>query len=44
MGVSGRPFLSCPEEERRNRLRILELHGKIEFRPDWGYKKMRGKP
>jgi hypothetical protein len=30
--------------ERRNRLRILELAGKIEFRPDWDYKKMRGKP
>jgi hypothetical protein len=29
---------------RRNRLRILELAGKIEFRPDWDYKKMRGKP
>ena len=29
--------------ERRNRLRILELAGKIEFRPDWDYKKMRGK-
>jgi Arc/MetJ family transcription regulator len=28
---------------RRNRLRILELAGKIEFRPDWDYKKMRGK-
>ncbi|MEI7936219.1 MAG: type II toxin-antitoxin system VapB family antitoxin [Verrucomicrobiota bacterium] len=28
---------------RRNRLRILELGGKIEFRPDWNYKKMRGK-
>ena len=30
--------------ERRNRLRILDLAGKIEFRPDWDYKKMRGKP
>ena len=30
--------------ERRNRLRILELAGKIEFRPDWDYKKVRGKP
>jgi len=30
--------------ERRNRLRILELAGKIDFRPDWDYKKMRGKP
>jgi len=28
---------------RRNRLRILELGGKIEFRPDWNYNKMRGK-
>ena len=28
---------------RRNRLRILELGGKIEFRTDWDYKKMRGK-
>jgi Arc/MetJ family transcription regulator len=28
---------------RRNRLRILELGGKIDFRPDWDYKKMRGK-
>ena len=28
---------------RRNRLRILELGRKIEFRPDWDYKKMRGK-
>jgi hypothetical protein len=27
---------------RRNRLRILELGGKIEFRPDWDYRKMRG--
>ena len=29
--------------QRRNRLRILELAGKIEFRPDWDHKKMRGK-
>jgi Arc/MetJ family transcription regulator len=29
--------------QRRNRLRILELAGKIEFRPDWDYKKMRGR-
>ncbi|HEY6167399.1 MAG TPA: type II toxin-antitoxin system VapB family antitoxin [Verrucomicrobiae bacterium] len=29
--------------ERRNRLRILELAGKIEFDPKWDYKKMRGK-
>ena len=28
---------------RRNRLRILELGGKIEFRTDWDYKKMRGR-
>ena len=28
---------------RRNRLRILELGGKIEFRPNWDYKKLRGK-
>ena len=28
---------------RRNLLRILELGGKIEFWPDWDYKKMRGK-
>jgi len=27
--------------ERRNRLHILELAGKIEFRPDWDYQKMR---
>ena len=26
----------------RNRLRLLELAGKIEFRPDWDYKKLRG--
>ncbi len=29
--------------QRRNRLRILELAGKIEFHPDWDYKKVRGK-
>ena len=29
--------------ERRNRLRILELAGKIDFDPNWDYKKMRGK-
>ena len=29
--------------ERRNRLRILELAGKIDFDPAWDYKKMRGK-
>ena len=28
--------------QRRNRLRILELAGKIEFHPDWDYKKLRG--
>ncbi len=28
---------------RRNRLRILDLEGKIGFHPDWDYKKMRGK-
>ena len=27
--------------ERRNRRRILELAGKIEFDPAWDYKKMR---
>jgi Arc/MetJ family transcription regulator len=27
---------------RRNRLRILELGGKIQFRPELDYKKMRG--
>jgi hypothetical protein len=26
---------------RRNRLRILELEGQIEFPPDWDYKRMR---
>lgn len=29
--------------QRRNRLRILELAGQIDFDPDWDYKKMRGK-
>ncbi|MBI4663050.1 MAG: type II toxin-antitoxin system VapB family antitoxin [Verrucomicrobia bacterium] len=29
--------------QRRNRLRILELAGKIEFDPNWDYKKMRSK-
>ena len=29
--------------EKRNRLRILELAGKIDFDPQWDYKKMRGK-
>ena len=28
---------------RRKRLRILELEGKIDFDPEWDYKKMRGK-
>ena len=27
--------------ERRNRLRILELAGKIDFDPAWDYKKLR---
>ena len=27
--------------QRRNRLRILELRGKIRFDPNWDYKKMR---
>ena len=27
--------------QRRHRLRILELGGKIEFDPNWDYKKMR---
>jgi len=29
--------------QRRNRLRILELAGKIDFDPNWDYKRMRGK-
>ena len=29
--------------QRRNRLRILELAGKIDFDPAWDYKKLRGK-
>jgi Arc/MetJ family transcription regulator len=29
--------------QRRNRLRILELAGKIDFDPNWDYKKLRGK-
>ena len=29
--------------QRHNRLRILELAGKIDFDPAWDYKKMRGK-
>ena len=28
---------------RRNRLRILELAGKIDFDPNWDYKKLRAK-
>jgi Arc/MetJ family transcription regulator len=27
--------------QRRQRLRILDLGGKIDFDPDWDYKKMR---
>jgi hypothetical protein len=27
--------------QRRHRLRLLELEGKIEFDPRWDYKKMR---
>lgn len=27
---------------KRKQLRILELEGKIDFDPDWNYKKMRG--
>ncbi len=30
--------------ERHNRLRILELAGKIDFDPQWDYKKMRVRP
>lgn len=30
--------------ERHNRLRILELAGKIDFDPQWDYKTMRVKP
>lgn len=29
--------------QRRNRLRILDLAGKIDFDPDWDCKKMRGR-
>jgi hypothetical protein len=29
--------------QRRNRLRILELAGKIVFDPTWDYKRMRAK-
>ncbi len=28
---------------RRNRLRMLELAGQIEFDPAWDYKRMRGR-
>jgi Arc/MetJ family transcription regulator len=28
---------------RRNRLRLLELAGQIEFDPAWDYKRMRGR-
>lgn len=28
---------------RRNRLRILELGGQIDFDPKWDYKRMRGR-
>ena len=28
--------------QRRRRLRIIDLEGKIEFDPLWNYKKMRG--
>ncbi len=27
--------------QRRNRMRVLELEGKIQFHPDWDYKRMR---
>lgn len=27
--------------ERRRRLRLLELEGKVDFDPDWDYKDMR---
>jgi Arc/MetJ family transcription regulator len=29
--------------QRRNRLRILELAGQVDFDPNWNYKKLRGK-
>ena len=29
---------------RRNRLRILDLEGQIDFDPDWDYKRMRRGP
>lgn len=28
---------------RRNRLRLLELGGQVDFDPDWDYKRMRGR-
>ena len=28
---------------RKNRLRMLELRGKIKFAADWDYKRMRGR-
>jgi len=28
---------------RRNRLRLLELAGQIDFDPDWDYKRLRGR-
>jgi len=28
--------------QRRNRLRILDLKGKVTFHSDWDYKQMRG--
>lgn len=30
--------------QRHRRLHILELSGKIDFDPEWDYKKMRAKP
>ncbi len=29
--------------QRRNRLRLLELEGQVEFHADWDHKKLRGK-
>jgi len=29
---------------RRNRLKVLELAGQIDFDPAWDYKRMRGRP
>ena len=28
---------------RRNRLRVLELAGRVDFDPTWDYKRMRGR-